>query len=88
MRGLAATIKATLQMGKDGLTETFTEELKAALERDELVKVSVNKTSPMGVKEAAESCATESESALVQIIGRKLVLYKRSEENPVIVLPE
>ena len=88
LRGRAAVIKASLQCGREGLTESFIDELKGALKRDELVKISVNKTAPMNAEDAAESCAAATGSEVVQVIGRKAVLYKRSEDNPVIVLPE
>ena len=57
-----------------------------ALEKRELVKISVLKTAPEDIEEMAFDLAMNTHSEIVQIIGRKIILYRRSE-NPVIILP-
>ena len=88
LRALANSIRAFHQVGKEGLSENLVEELRMALKKKELIKVSVLQTSPLKKKEAAEKAAELTGSELVQVIGRKFVLYRKSEENPVITLPE
>lgn len=88
LRGLAVNLKASIQCGKEGIGDNLIQEVLGALKRDELVKISVNKTSPLTLGEASARLAELTGSEVVQSIGRKFVLYKESEEEPVIILPE
>ena len=88
LRNLANSVKATHQLGKEGLSCSFIEEVKRSLKKRELIKISVLQSSPLKKKQAAEKTAELTGSELVQVIGRKVVLYKKSEESPVIKLPE
>lgn len=70
-----------LQIGKSNLTESFFDTLSADLEAHELVKVTMQKTSDLSVREAAIECAGATGSEIVQIIGRTFSLYRPSKEN-------
>ena len=73
-----------LQIGKNGLTESFLKELEVALERDELVKVKVGKY----VEETlAAEAATKTKAALVATLGRTALYYRPSKE-PKLDLPD
>ena len=86
LRGLASCDKTIFQIGKDALSDNLTEQVDHASEARELVKISVLKNSPVDIEETAFDLARLTDSELVQIIGRTIVLYRPSR-NPKIVLP-
>lgn len=87
LRGLANTLPAILQIGKEGVNENILENLAQALEARELVKVSVLETSPVSSKEAAAlALAAIPGCEPVQVIGRRFVVYKRNVKEPKIIL--
>lgn len=89
LRSLANDIQPTTQIGKLGIGETLLETVSKALEARELIKLTVLETSPLSPKECMVSLCEELGCEAVQVIGRKLVIYRRSskEENQKIVLP-
>lgn len=86
LRGLASCDKTIFQIGKDALSDNLIEQVDHAIEARELVKISVLKNSPVDIEETAFDLARLTDSELVQIIGRTIVLYRPSR-NPEIVLP-
>ncbi len=87
LKGLAHNINPITQIGKEGITEAFINQLNDALEAREIVKVSIQKNSFLDTKEAANEVAKLTGGEFVQAIGRKFVIYKKSKENPKIELP-
>jgi len=61
--------------------------LEVALERHELLKLKVSGEAEVGAAKIAPRLTKATKSQLVQIIGHTLVLYRRRDENPKIVLP-
>ena len=86
LRGLASCDKTIFQIGKDALSDNLIEQVDHAIEARELVKTSVLKNSPVHIEQTAFDIARLTDSELVQIIGRTIVLYRPSR-NPKIVLP-
>ena len=86
LRGLASCDKTIFQIGKDALSDNLIEQVDHAIEARELVKISVLKNSPVDIEETAFDLARLTDSELVQISGRTIVLYRPSR-NPKIVLP-
>ena len=86
LRGMANSVPALYQIGKDGITDKMVEQFNLALEAKELIKVHVLENAMMDVREAAEEAAKKTGAETVQMIGSKFVLYKQSRENPVIAL--
>ena len=87
LRSLAQTTDPITQIGKDGITPAFLAGVEAAIEKRELVKISVLQTSPIFAKEASEQIAEAVGAAVVQVIGSKIVLYRKNQKKPKIVLP-
>lgn len=81
------TTDPIFSLGKGGLTPEFTEGVSEALKKRELVKINVLKNCEEDPRQAAETLSERTRSILVQVIGRKIVLYKRNEEDPRIELP-
>jgi RNA-binding protein len=87
LRGQAHDLKAMLQIGGKGLSDSVVAEVDLALEHHELIKVKVAADD----REARDAMIAElggrTGSALVQRIGHTAVLYRQSREKRQIVLP-
>ncbi len=80
------TEKPLMQVGKNGISDNTIKNINELFNTHELVKVSVMKSAADDIKEFALDLARLSRSELVQVIGRQIVLYRRSKE-PQIILP-
>ncbi|ABO67804.1 MULTISPECIES: ribosome assembly RNA-binding protein YhbY [Geobacillus] len=88
LRAQAHHLKPIFQVGKGGVTEAMTEQIAAALEARELLKVSVLQNCEEDRDVVAEQLAEGTGAELVQVIGNTIVLYKESKEHKQIVLPD
>ena len=86
LRGLANGISPVVQIGKQGLTPEVTAAADEALEARELIKVSFLENAMVDIKETAEALSGRTRSEIVSIVGRKVVLYRRSKTKVVIEL--
>ena len=84
LRGIANTIDTILQIGKGGISDTLVIQVADALRAREIVKIKVLENSIYTAREAAQELAEKTESDIVQVIGGKLVLYKKNPKEPVI----
>ena len=77
------------QIGKNSLTPELTEAISEALAARELIKISVLQNCMDDPKEMAQILADRTHSEVVQVIGKKIVLYKQAKEekNRKILLP-
>ena len=88
LKGLAQTMEPIFQIGKNSLTPENTKAIAEALEARELIKISVLKNCMDDPREIAETLAERTQSQVVQVIGKKIVLYKEGKDkNKKIVLP-
>ncbi len=88
LRSLAVNEKAIMQIGKDGITENLVKTVSDALEAREIVKLSVLETCPFEPKECMEILQASLDCEAVQVIGRRVVIYRESTENKRIILPQ
>lgn len=86
LRGMANDTESILQIGKMGISENTVKQAEDVLEARELVKISVLETSPLSSREAADELALKVKADVVQVIGRKFILYRQSRENKTIKL--
>ena len=80
LKGLAMNIEPIFQIGKSSLTPEYTEAIAEAFNKKELIKISVLK-----------NCLDDPErthSQVVQVIGKKIVLYKENKDHKKIELPK
>ncbi len=87
LRSLANPLQPIVYVGKGGLSDTIEKQADDALTARELVKGKVLESAPDTARESAEKLAQAVNAEVVQVIGRVFVLYRRNEEEPVIVLP-
>lgn len=87
LKGLAMNIDPIFQIGKSGLTPEVTNAVSEAFNTRELIKVTVLKNCMDEPMDLASTLAERTKSQLVQVIGRKAVLYKESKDHKKIELP-
>lgn len=89
LKGLAMNIDPIFQFGKASLTPENTSAIAEALEKRELIKINVLKNCMDDPNELAQIVAERTHSEVVQVIGKKIVLYKQAkdEKNRKIELP-
>lgn len=87
LKSLAQNIDPVLSLGKASLTPEFVEAAAEALKARELIKINVLKNCIDDAGSLAITLSERTRSEVVQVIGRKIVLYKRNRENPKIILP-
>lgn len=84
------TMDPIFQIGKSSLTPEITEAIGEALEARELIKITVLKNCLDDGHSIAEVLAERTHSEVVQVIGKKIVLYKptKDEKKRKIELPK
>ena len=88
LSSLANTINPIFQIGKASLTPEIIEALDAALEKRELIKVSVLKNCIDDPKEIAAMIGERTHSQVVKVIGKKMIFFRPAKKNSKIKLPE
>ena len=87
LRSLANPIDTILMVGKGGLSDQIYRTADEAITARELIKGKVLETCELSVREVADTVAQEIGADVVQVIGTKFVLYRKNEDEPVILLP-
>ena len=81
LKSLASTMNPIFQVGKSSITPEFTEAIREAIEARELIKLNVLKNCMDDPREIAEVLAERTGSEVVQVIGKKIVLYKENKDK-------
>ena len=87
LRGQAHDLKAMLQVGGKGISDTLVAEVDGALEHHELIKIKVAADDRDTRDAMIAELAARTDAALVQRIGHTAVLYRPSKDKRHIVLP-
>lgn len=88
LKGLAMTMDPILQLGKGGLNPENTAAVEEALAARELIKISVLQNCLEDPREMAQVLAERTRSQVVQVIGKKIVLYREGKKDKKkIILP-
>lgn len=87
LKSLASNLDPVFNIGKSSLTPEITEAVGEAFNTKELIKVAVLKNCIDDPKAIAAALAERTHSQVVQVIGKKIVLYKESKEHKKIILP-
>ena len=89
LKSLAMNMDPIFQIGKNSLTPELTAAIKEALDARELIKVSVLQNCLDDPRELAGLVSERTHSQVVQVIGKKIVLYKEGKDDrKKIVLPK
>ena len=87
LKGLAMNIDPVINIGKASLTPEVTAAIEEAFNKRELIKVGVLKNCLDDPRAIAEAVAERTKSQVVQVVGKKIVLYKPDKKDPKIILP-
>lgn len=88
LKGLAMNLDPIFQIGKSSISPELVTALSEALEARELIKISVLQNCADDPKELAQILGERTKSQVVQVIGKKIVLYKEGkDQKKKIVLP-
>ena len=88
LKSLASNLNPIFQVGKASLTPEFTQAIDEAFHTKELIKIAVLKNCMDDPNEIAATVADRTHSQVVQVIGKKIILYKPDKKNPKIILPK
>lgn len=86
--GKANTLDAIFQIGKASLTPELITALDEALEKRELIKISVLKNCADDPMELAQVTAERTHSQVVKVIGKKIILFRQAKKNSSFTLPK
>ncbi len=78
LRSLAQSILPITQIGKGGISDAMVETVSKALDKRELVKLSVLDNAEDTAQSFSLLLAEKTGADVVCVIGRKIVLYRRS----------
>ena len=88
LRAEAHHLTPIFQVGKGGVNDEMTKQIREALEVRELIKVRILDNCEEDKHDVAQALAKGAHAELVQLIGLTVVLYKESRTNKKIVLPK
>ena len=89
LKSLAMDLDPIILLGKASLTTVNERNVDEALAKRELIKVGVLKNCDDDPREIAETLAEHTRSEVVQVIGKKIVLYRQGKDkNRKIELPK
>ena len=81
LKSLAMKENPVVSIGKDGVTPESTQAVEEAITARELIKISVQKSCLEDPRDIAQTIAERTHSQVVQVIGRKIVLYRLSNDG-------
>lgn len=84
----ASTMNPIFQIGKSSLTPEIITALDEALEKRELIKVSVLKNCADEPREIAEVIGERTHSEVVKVIGKKMIFFRQAKKNTNYPLPD
>jgi len=83
LRALANTLDTVLQIGKDGINDGTICQAEALFEARELFKINVLKNCVQSAKDIANKLQEQTNCEVVQCIGSKISVYRRSKRKDV-----
>lgn len=78
LRAMANSLDCRFHIGKGEIDEDIIRALDEILTTHELIKICVLKTAEQPIKEIAEILSERVSADVVQVIGRRIVLYRHS----------
>ncbi len=89
LKSLAMNIDPVLQLGKTGVSPENTASVEEAFSNRELIKINILQNCEGDPRAMAEMIAERTHSQVVQVIGKKIVLYREGkDEKKKIILPK
>lgn len=82
LRALGHHLSPVVYVGKEGISTTVLKAISDAITVHELIKVKLGQNCPLQKREAADALADKSDTTLVQLIGKTVLLYLRNPDLP------
>lgn len=83
LRSQANGLETIMQVGKAGVSPMLISQIDAALTAREMIKLRVLDNAMMDAGEVAAELADKTHAEVVQVIGTRLVLFRRIKDNPI-----
>lgn len=83
LRSKANSMETIMQIGKSGVTETLVKQVDDALIAREMIKLKVLENSLLTAREVATILSEKTGCDIVQVIGTRVVLFKRNHKKPI-----
>lgn len=80
LKSQAHELKPIFQVGKNGLSDEQIDQINSAIEKRELIKISLLQNSFEEPKEVASEIAEKIDANVIQVIGRVVILFKKSSK--------
>lgn len=80
LKGLAMNLDPIFHIGKASLTPEVTMAIREAINARELIKIAVLKNCEDDPKEISSILSERTNSETVQVVGKKIVLYKEAKD--------
>ena len=87
LRKMGNSLEPVVWIGKGEITDNIMKQIDDVLEARELVKISLLSNSEATAREIHDEIVSRLGAEGVQVIGRKILIYRRSTKKPVIELP-
>ncbi len=81
LKSIAANLDPIFQLGKGGINDNMIKSVSDALEARELIKVNVLTNAEEDARSLAAELAVALRAECVAVIGRKVILYRRSSRK-------
>jgi RNA-binding protein len=81
LKGLAHPLKPLVLIGKEGMSVAIIDTVKAELYNHELIKVKIGNNSGLERHTTSQAITEQTESVMIQLIGKVFVLYKPNPEK-------
>lgn len=81
LRGIASKLEPIIQIGHKEVGDNLLLQIDGALDTRELIKLSVLQNSDADAKILAAELSNILEADVVSVIGRKIVLYRKSKKK-------
>lgn len=83
LKSLAANITPIGQVGKDGIGENMLKSFSDCLEKRELIKINILENADGDPQELGRELAARLNAECVIVIGKKAVLYRKSDRKDI-----
>jgi RNA-binding protein len=83
LKGLGHHLNPVVMIGKGDIGPTLIASLQEALSSHELIKVKIQEGCLLDRKEVAAIISEKADAAVVQILGRTILLYSPAEEKKI-----
>jgi len=84
LKKLAGSCDVIFQVGKNGITPELVKSIDEALEARELIKGAILNNCILDTNDICRIISERTRSEVVQLIGKKIVLFRRNSKKPII----